>query len=138
VAAGPAIARLWRRGGDHPAEDLFRAAGDGDPEAARTARIVAAHLARAVELVAFAYDPDLVVLGGGVGSVGDPLLSAIRSCLIESGERSALVRRLAPPERLVSIPKGLAIGAIGAAAMARTRFGGDGGVVHPTVAGRMP
>lgn len=138
VAAGPAIARLWPRGGDHPAEDLFRAADNGDPEAGRAATIVAAHLARAVELVAFAYDPDLVVLGGGVGSVGDPLLSAVGSRLIESGERSALVRDMVPPERLVSIPKGLAIGATGAAAVARTRFGGDGGVVHPTVAGRVP
>ncbi|MGH2735054.1 MAG: ROK family protein, partial [Actinomycetota bacterium] len=115
-----------------PAEDLFGAAAEGDPEAARVAAVVADHLAAAVQLVAFAYDPDLVVLGGGVGSIGDPLLTALRSSLAASAQRSPLVRHMVPPDRLTSMPRGLAIGAIGAAAVAREPFGGDGGGVHPT------
>jgi glucokinase len=138
VAAGPAIARLWPSNNGRPAEELFGAADAGHPEAVLAAGIIAGHLATAVHFVSSAYDPDLIVLGGGVGSVGDPLLSAVKSCLADSAHRSPLVREVVPPERLVSVPKGLAVGAIGAAAVARKRFGGDRGAEHSAGGGWMP
>ena len=137
VAAGPAIARLWPAART-AAEELFLAAASGDPEAVRAAAVVAGHLATAVHLVSSAYDPDLIVLGGGVGSLGDPLISAVKSCLAGAAERSPLARHIVLPERLVSVPRGIAIGAVGAAAVARRRFGGDRGDEHPAAGGRMP
>jgi glucokinase len=138
VVAGPAIARLWPTSSDTPAEELFRAAAEGDAAARRAALTVATHLASAVHLVSSAYDPDLIVLGGGVGSVGEPLLSAVKACLVESGQRSTLARHIVAPERLVSVPRDLPIGAIGAAAVARTNFGGVGGAEHRSGGGPMP
>jgi glucokinase len=138
VAAGPAIARLWPDARSAPAEELFLAAAAGDPKAVRAAGVVAGHLATAVHLVSSAYDPDLIVLGGGVGSLGDPLLSEVKSCLAGAAESSALARHILLPERVVSAPRGLAIGAIGAAAVARRGIGGDRGDEHPSARGRMP
>jgi glucokinase len=137
VAAGPAISRRWPTGSGHPARELFRAAAAGDANAIATVAMVTGHIARAVHLVGSAYDPDLIVLGGGVGAVGEPLLSAVRSSIADLARRSPLVRYTLPPERVVAVPTGLSIGAIGAAAVARQRFGGDGGGVRSTE-GRAP
>lgn len=138
LVAGPAIARLWPSSNGRPAEELFRAAGNGNPSAVGAAATIARHLATAVHLVGSAYDPDLIVLGGGVGSVGEPLLSAVKSQLADSARRSPLVRAGVPPERIVSVPSGLPVGAIGAAAMARRRFGGESGAEHPAAGGWVP
>ncbi|MGH2554709.1 MAG: ROK family protein [Actinomycetota bacterium] len=126
VAAGPAIRRMWAGGERRPAEDLFRAAAGGDPEAIRVAGVVSGYLARAVQWLALAYGADLVVLGGGVGAMGEPLLSAVRARLAGWGDRSPLARRLLPPERVVAMPAGFPTGAIGAAAVARNRLAGAG------------
>lgn len=126
VAAGPAIRKMWAGGEGRPAEDLFRAAAAGDPGAIRVAGAVSGHLARAVQWLALAYGADLVVLGGGVGAMGDPLLSAVRARLAGWGDRSSLARRLLPPERVVAMPAGFPTGAIGAAAVARNRLAGAG------------
>jgi predicted NBD/HSP70 family sugar kinase len=121
MAAGPAIQRLWPTEG-RPAEELFRAAAEGDSRAIRVAEEVSGHLALAVQWLVAAYGADLVALGGGVGSIGDPLLAEIRARLAELAERSDLARRMVPPDRVVALPAGFPSGAIGAAALARRRF----------------
>jgi glucokinase len=126
VAAGPAIRSMWAPGEGRPAEDLFGAAAGGDTEAIRVAGIVSGHLARAVQLLALAYGTDLVVLGGGVGSMGEPLLSAVRARLASWGDQSPLARRMVPPQRVVAMPTGFPTGAVGAAAVARHRQSGAG------------
>lgn len=142
VAAGPAIQKVWAGGQERPAEDLFRAAAAGDSDAIPVARAVSAHLARAVQWLALAYGADLVVLGGGVGAMGDPLLSAVRDRLAGWAARSPLARRVLPPERVVAMPTGFPTGAIGAAAVARNRLAGAGEEgttpVHSTEEGRVP
>jgi glucokinase len=126
VAAGPAIARMWPSGGGQPAQDLFGAAEEGNPAAIGVAARVTAHVAGAVQWLAAAYGADLVVLGGGVGSIGEPLLSAVRTRLGTLAGRSDLARRLVSAERIVAMPPGFPTGAVGAAALARRRQSGDG------------
>jgi glucokinase len=137
VAAGPAIGRLWPGGDGRAAEDLFRAAAAGNATAARAADTVSGHLVRAIQWLAMAYGADLVVLGGGVGSIGGPFLSAIRDRLGGLADRSDLARRVIPPDRVVSMPAGYPTGAIGAALVARRRLppGGAEEVGRPTRGG---
>lgn len=75
VAAGPAIGRAWKAGAD--AEAVFRAARQGDEEAARivaeTARLLALGIMNAVHLL----NPDGVVLGGGVSLAGESLFKPL-------------------------------------------------------------
>jgi predicted NBD/HSP70 family sugar kinase len=73
--------------------------------------------------LAIAYGADLLVMGGGVGSLGEPLLSSIRDRLSAFAERSELAGRMVPPDRVVAMPTGHPTGAIGAAALARKRLG---------------
>jgi glucokinase len=122
MAAGPAIRRLWPGGDGQHAHDLFSSAADGDPAAQRMAGAVTGRLTEAIQWLAAAIGADLVALGGGVGSVGGPLLAAIRARLAAMADRSDVARRMLPPERVVAMPSGHPTGAIGAAALARQRL----------------
>jgi glucokinase len=127
VAAGPAISRGWRGRNGRPAESLFRAAADGEPDAVRLADEVTGHLTQAASWLAAAYGADLVVLGGGVGSHA-PVLEAIRERLAVRAGRSEVARRTLPPERVVAMPAGFPTGAMGAASLVRSKAGrGPGG-----------
>jgi glucokinase len=74
LASGTSIARRAGRS----AEDLARAAAAGDPDAARlldeTTEMLAAWLGSVVSLL----DPDIIVIGGGVSRIGEPLFTKLR------------------------------------------------------------
>lgn len=122
VAAGPAIQRMWPTQDGRPAEALFRAAASGDPEAGRLMEEVVDRYVLAIQWLATAWDADLIVLGGGIGSIGEPLLGPVRDRLMTRAARSDLAGRLLPPDRVVAVPAGLPAGALGAAALARGRI----------------
>ncbi|WP_329458619.1 ROK family transcriptional regulator [Streptomyces sp. NBC_01497] len=63
------------------AKDVFAAARAGDATALRVVEREGARLAHAVAALAAVLDPELVVLGGGVGRNGDLLLAPLRACL---------------------------------------------------------
>jgi predicted NBD/HSP70 family sugar kinase len=63
------------------AKDVFTAARAGDPVARRVVEREAARLAHAVAALSAVLDPELVVLGGGVGRNGDLLLAPLREAL---------------------------------------------------------
>lgn len=77
------------------AEEVFRTARSGDPEALQVVHAEAGHIARALAVVIAVLDPGLIVLGGGVGGNADLLLEPIRQRL---GELLAL----SPPSIEVS------------------------------------
>ncbi len=74
LASGTAIAR---RAG-MPAEEVGRAAAQGDAQAIEildeTALMLSAWLGSVVNLL----DPDIIVIGGGVAQIGEPLFSRLR------------------------------------------------------------
>jgi predicted NBD/HSP70 family sugar kinase len=68
--AADAVVRYAVQAGMEPsvsAEDVFRAAAEGDRRAGRALRTEARHLARLLASIMASYDPELIVLGGGVG-----------------------------------------------------------------------
>jgi predicted NBD/HSP70 family sugar kinase len=58
------------------AKDVLDAARSGDPVAQRVVTIEVDHIAHAVASVAAVLDPELVVLGGGIGAQAGDLLVA--------------------------------------------------------------
>jgi predicted NBD/HSP70 family sugar kinase len=76
AAAGILAAYAQRRGGDAAgvasAHDVFALAGDGDEPARAVVEHVASRLGAAIATVCAIVDPELVVLGGGIGA--NPLL----------------------------------------------------------------
>lgn len=115
VASGTAIDRVWPVAeGRNSAPELFSAA-QFDEAAARIANEIADHLARAIYLLAIAYDIDVIVVSGGVAEAGPLFYEALDAGLERLGRKSAFVRSLALRSRLRPSPGG-PIGAIGAAA----------------------
>jgi predicted NBD/HSP70 family sugar kinase len=102
MAAGPAIGRAWPRGdSDAAATALFGAAAAGDPAAAKVASRITGHITTALTWLAAAYDTEVVVLAGGVASVGEDFLSVVRSQIAERAATSELAARRLRPEQVV-------------------------------------
>ena len=123
VASGSAIAARWkpREGSELPAgQDLFAAAADGDEAAKRIRDEVADYLAAAVRMLALTVDVDLIVLGGGVAEVGEPLRHAVAKALDRQATGSAFLRGLDLAARLTVVPRDQPVAAIGAALLAQS------------------
>jgi glucokinase len=103
---------------ERPAQALFAAAGAGDPRAVAIRDEVAGYLAAAVRMLALTVDVDLVVLGGGVAEVGEPLRHAVATALDRQAEGSAFLRGLDLAARLSVVPRDQPVAAIGAALLA--------------------
>jgi glucokinase len=135
VASGSAIAARWPvpsadddpevSVAQGPAQALFAAAAAGDPQAVIIRDEVAGYLAAAVRMLALTIDVDLVVLGGGVAEVGEPLRHAVASALDRQAVGSAFLRGLDLSARLAIMPRDQPVAAVGAALLART--GGSAG-----------
>jgi glucokinase-like ROK family protein len=110
IASGPAIVRAVRRalasgepsalaGNDElDARDVAAAARAGDALATRVIGDVGAYLGLAASWLINAYNPAVVVLGGGLAPIGEPLLRPLR----EAVERHALAPALRGVELRVS------------------------------------
>lgn len=77
LVSSAAIIAVARQNGLRAAnsvEAIFVAARQGDPRAVRVVEIEAARLAHAIAAISAVLDPELVVLGGGIGTGGGDLL----------------------------------------------------------------
>ena len=85
AAAADAVVAMARQAGmtAESAKEVFDAARDGDATAAEVVRREAQRLAHAVAAIAAVIDPELVVLGGGLGHSADLLLEPLRAELAE-------------------------------------------------------
>ncbi len=124
LVSGAAIARAWPGPPGTPAaEALFAAADAGDARARAVRTGVVAHVAAAVRLVVLTVDVELVVLGGGVAELGERLAEPVREHLERSAAVSPYLRGLDLPGRVVTVPPGPPVAALGAALAGRARAG---------------
>jgi glucokinase len=129
VASGPALVRLARefifqnpdgalahRLGSEPftGEAVTRAADEGDETARGLVAQVGADLGRGLCNLIAILDPDIIVVGGGLGSVGEALLGPARR--VAADALHGRTHRGLPP--IVVAELGPAAGAAGAAMMA--------------------
>jgi glucokinase len=108
LASGTAIAR--RTG--QPAEAVARAAAEGDASAAaimeETTLMLGAWLGSVISLL----DPDIVVIGGGMSQMGEPLFSRLRGIV-----PSRSINQFASQTPIVPAALGTEAGILGAAAV---------------------
>ncbi len=129
VASGPALVRLARevmslnpegslagRFGSRPitGEDVTAAADSGDEVARGLVAEVGSQLGRGLANLIAIFDPELIVVGGGLGSVGEGLLGPARRIAAETLHGGS--HRLLPP--ILVAGAGPRAGAIGAAYLA--------------------
>jgi glucokinase len=115
-ASGSALSAAWpAAAGTPPAEALFAAAAAGDPAATAARDRFAAGVANAVRMVGLAVDPAVIIIGGGVAHVGEPLRAAVTAALRAQAATSPFLTALDLASRIRLLPDRLPVGAIGAA-----------------------
>lgn len=139
LVAGPALAeraaRLWEANGDKSSsinvpvggdaqtsvagEDVFAAAKEGDSRAALLLSQAGEDLAFAMQFLLLAYDPEMIVLGGGVMESSDMVLPAMMRALERQARESWIFASIFDPERIKPSQIQADIGILGAAALAR-------------------
>ncbi|WP_231505286.1 ROK family protein [Cellulomonas sp. URHE0023] len=122
-ASGSALDIAWpsRFGRPAPAE-LFAAAADGDPEAVEVRDRFAWAVASAVRILVLTADVDLVVIGGGVSALGQPLLRAVRGELERQAQSSPFLASMGLAARVSLAPADVPVGAVGAALLGRGEY----------------
>jgi len=113
TASGSGLARAWP-GGDSVRE-LHVAATGGDSAALGVWTGFVEHVAASVRLLVLAVDPDRVVIGGGLSSLGDELLGAVREVLGDWAASSPFLAMLDLPSRVEVLPRDFPAAAVGAA-----------------------
>ncbi len=138
LASGPALVRQARdvlgtdastvlknvvpAGSQLTAEQIFAAAVQGDGVAQRLLAVAAKHLANAVYLLTMAFDPQAVVLGGGMVVAEEPFVAAIRAEVRRLLEQAPIFREMFSNEALLLSGLQLNAGILGAASLARIKL----------------
>jgi predicted NBD/HSP70 family sugar kinase len=115
LASGSAVARQWPTRHPLPVVEMFEAAERGDALAIEVRDRLVVGTAVAVRILILSFDVDTVVIGGGVSSLGMPLLGRIRATLDEWAAESAFLAALDLSDRVEFVPEGSAVAALGAA-----------------------
>ncbi|WP_246117406.1 ROK family protein [Cellulomonas composti] len=119
-ASGSALDAQWpsRTGRPAPAE-VFEAAAGGDAVAIRIRDEFVAAVAAAVRILVLTCDVDRIVIGGGVSSLGAPLLDALVGELDRQAASSPFLAAADLASRVRLAPLGVPVGAVGAALAGR-------------------
>ena len=117
LAAG-LVAKLWPSA-NPPMPDLIRKARQGDGHANDVLTMVAHAMGDTIQIVAQAYDPQRIIIGGGMAKTGDALIEVIQAELSRRAEGCRFLTTLdiASNIRIAAIDQ--PIGAIGAALAAK-------------------
>lgn len=118
-ASGRALARAWPTTRGYPATALFSASEAGDEKAVAVRERYCWGVASAVRVLGLTIDPERIVVGGGVAEVGEPLRRGVVDQLARLGEGSPFLASLELGERLVMVPPGFPLSAVGAAIRGR-------------------
>ncbi len=115
VASGSAVSRQWPSAAASPVQALFEAAEAGELLAIDVRQRFLANVASAVRVLVLGVDVESVVIGGGISSLGEPLLTGVRAALDGWSASSPFLASLRLSERARLVPAGASVSAIGAA-----------------------
>jgi glucokinase len=119
VASGSAVARLWPEGREPSIRALFDAADHGEPPALKARRVLVENVASALRIIVLTLDVELIVIGGGMSSLGEELLAAVCGVLKRWELESPFLAALDIPGRIRFASAGSDMAAVGAALVGR-------------------
>ncbi|MHB8188522.1 MAG: ROK family protein [Dermatophilaceae bacterium] len=115
TASGSAVARQWPTTHPRPVQELFEAAHHGNALARDVKQSLVENVASAVRALVLTVDVDIVVLGDGISSLGEPLLGEVRAVLDSRAAMSPFVASLGLGDRVRIVPSDFPAAAVGAA-----------------------
>jgi glucokinase len=115
MASGSGIARQWARGDGNAVSAVLDAADAGDERALEIRGRLFQGVANSVRILVLTVDVDLVVIGGGISSLGDRVMGGVGEMLLGWGRQSPFIASLGLAERIRLLPHGAPVAALGAA-----------------------
>lgn len=115
LSSGASIAERWPAAAQGGVLNLLRSHMAGNPRATDVWEKMSYGLAAAVDAIVLSVDPEVIMVGGGVAEIGEPLLLALLHQLARRHSGSAYLRGLEIGSRVSLAPRKFEIGAIGAA-----------------------
>lgn len=115
MVSGHALSRIWPVSKGYPGEDLLLRARDGEVRAVEVWHGFGLNVARLIEMITATFDPADIFIGGGVSSIGDPLMRVIRHGISRLESESSFVRSLDMCDRIHLADQDIPVGALGAA-----------------------
>lgn len=133
MVAGPALANYASQAADGilaeinkerpvTAVDLFQAAQQNDPTAQKIIQNVGSILGQALQNLVMAYDPDKIILGGGVSHAGDIFLQSILQEWHRQIKISPFAAELLNPDKLELSPQNHNLGTWGGIALIKENY----------------
>lgn len=113
------LAQQLNRKPEITSKDVYEAASIGDLAALETVHEVSRFLANAIQFLALAYDPQRIVLGGGVAYSTPLFFENLMQAIKQLSQESWVSRHLLTPNFITVTPLGSNIGILGAAALVR-------------------
>lgn len=118
VASGSGVAKRWATAERHVVAALYEAADRGEPDAVRVKADFVGGVAAAVRVLVLTTGVEVVVMGGGISSLGETLRSDVSSRLDEWASVSPFLRSVALSDRITIVPDRTVTAALGAALVA--------------------
>ena len=115
MASGSAVARQWPSDHPLPVLALFEAADAGEAHAIEVRDRLIENVASGVRTLVLTVDVEFVVIGGGVSSLGEPLIGGVRDVLDSWAAASPFLASLELSTRVELVPSGFPVAAVGAA-----------------------
>ena len=122
MASGSGIARQWGRGNGNAVSAVLDAADDGDTDAIAIRRRLYEGVAGSVRILVLTVDVDLVVIGGGISSLGDRVMGGVNEIFAAWSAQSPFIDSLGLAERIRIVPEGAPVAALGAAYLGGMRW----------------
>ena len=119
MASGSGIASQWQDG-DGSVHGMLAAAEAGDTVAAGIRRGLFEAVASAVRILILTVDVDLVVIGGGISTMGDELLHPLQAVIAQWETDSPFITSLELASRIRILPPNAQTAATGAAWLGAT------------------
>jgi predicted NBD/HSP70 family sugar kinase len=119
LASGGGIARQWPTDTRNPVQALYAAAAAGDPHAADVKAGFVAGVAAAVRMLVLTAGVELVVVGGGISTLGSPLEADVKAALDGWSRTSSFLGAAHLSERVTIVPDRFVAGSVGAALVGR-------------------
>lgn len=138
MASGSAVARQWPSDHPLPVLALFEAADAGEALAIEVRDRLIENVASGVRMLVLTVDVELVVIGGGVSSLGEPLIGGVRAVLDSWAAASPFLASLELSSRVELVPAGFPVAAVGAALVGQTNDVGYGPVADRAEAAGQP
>jgi glucokinase len=115
MASGSGIARQWARGDGNAVSAVLDAADAGDDRAIEIRRRLYEGVANSVRILVLTVDVDLVVIGGGISTLGDRVMGGVGEILRGWARHTPFIASLGLEERIRLLPHGAPVAALGAA-----------------------